>query len=293
MGGDDRKRDRRRDRARCRRCCARASTKGACGLSTGLIYPPCCYADTDELIALGRVLAETGRPLVVHMRSESDRILEALDEMIRVARESGCAGAHLAPEGRGPRQLGRARATWSRRSTRAARRGCASPPTSTPTSRAARCWARSSRPGRTPAAPRPRCARLPTPRRGRGCAREMADPAPADWDNFWKWSGPGGDRHRRHPLRPPSRVAGQEPGRGGARPGARTRSRPPSTCCCEERMGVAMISFSQDEAVVERFLAPALRRTSARTACSAAARTRAPTAPIRASSAATCASARC
>ena len=73
--------------------------EGACGLSTGLIYPPCCYADTDELIALGRVLAETGRPLVVHMRSESDRILEALDEMIRVARAS-CApgpGTRAAP----------------------------------------------------------------------------------------------------------------------------------------------------------------------------------------------------
>src|SRR5688572_14144081 len=67
----------------------RGLDEGACGLSTGLIYPPCCYADTAELIALGRVLADTAWPLVVHMRSESDRILEALDEMIRVARESG------------------------------------------------------------------------------------------------------------------------------------------------------------------------------------------------------------
>ena len=80
----------------------RGLDEGACGLSTGLIYPPCCYADTDELIALGRVLAETGRPLVVHMRSESDRILEALDEMIRVARESGCPVhvSHLKVAGR-------------------------------------------------------------------------------------------------------------------------------------------------------------------------------------------------
>src|SRR5688572_4127633 len=76
--------------------------EGACGLSTGLIYPPCCYADTAELIALGRVLAETGRPFVVHMRSESDRILEALAEMITVARESGCAVhiSHLKVAGR-------------------------------------------------------------------------------------------------------------------------------------------------------------------------------------------------
>src|SRR4029079_5669190 len=76
--------------------------EGACGLSTGLIYPPCCYADTAELIALGRVLGETGRPLGGHLRSESDRILQALDEMITVARESGCAVhvSHLKIAGR-------------------------------------------------------------------------------------------------------------------------------------------------------------------------------------------------
>lgn len=63
---------------------------GAIGLSTGLIYPPCCYGPTEELIALGRVLARHDRPIVVHMRSESDYILEAVDEMLRVGRESGC-----------------------------------------------------------------------------------------------------------------------------------------------------------------------------------------------------------
>ena len=80
----------------------RGIDEGACGMSTGLIYPPCCYADTAELIALGRTLAETGRPLVVHMRSESDRIDAALAEMITVARESGCAVhvSHLKVAGR-------------------------------------------------------------------------------------------------------------------------------------------------------------------------------------------------
>src|SRR5580700_4622659 len=68
----------------------RAIDEGALGMSTGLIYAPCCYAQTDELIALGRVLAKRDVPVVVHMRSESDAILEALDEMLTVARTSGC-----------------------------------------------------------------------------------------------------------------------------------------------------------------------------------------------------------
>ena len=64
---------------------------GAFGLSTGLIYAPCCYAKTGELIALGRVLKRAGdMPIVVHMRSESDAIVEALDEMLTVATVSGC-----------------------------------------------------------------------------------------------------------------------------------------------------------------------------------------------------------
>src|SRR6185503_6852287 len=88
LGGDDRRADA-AGLSAMQDLLRESLAQGACGLSTGLIYPPCCYADTEELIALGRVLAEMSRPLVVHMRSESDRILEALDEMIRVARESG------------------------------------------------------------------------------------------------------------------------------------------------------------------------------------------------------------
>ena len=76
--------------------------QGACGMSTGLIYPPCCYAGSEELVALGGVLASAGRPLVVHLRSESDRVVEALSEMIGVAEASGCAVhvSHLKIAGR-------------------------------------------------------------------------------------------------------------------------------------------------------------------------------------------------
>src|SRR5262245_39290350 len=75
MGGDDRA-PTSDELARMQALLRDGMDEGACGLSTGLIYPPCCYARTDELIALGLVLAQARRPLVVHMRSESDRILE-------------------------------------------------------------------------------------------------------------------------------------------------------------------------------------------------------------------------
>jgi N-acyl-D-amino-acid deacylase len=64
--------------------------QGALGLSLGLIYPPSSYSDSEELIFLGKVVRDHDAILVVHMRDEQDRILEALEEMITVGRESGC-----------------------------------------------------------------------------------------------------------------------------------------------------------------------------------------------------------
>src|SRR5262249_49155290 len=46
--------------------------EGALGLSTGLIYPPCCYAAKDELVALCKEVAFRRGVFVVHIRSESD-----------------------------------------------------------------------------------------------------------------------------------------------------------------------------------------------------------------------------
>ncbi|MDC7235844.1 MAG: D-aminoacylase [Spirochaetales bacterium] len=63
--------------------------QGGAGLSTGLIYPPCSFADTRELIRLCSVSAEFGRPFVVHQRSEADDILNSMEELFTIARESG------------------------------------------------------------------------------------------------------------------------------------------------------------------------------------------------------------
>lgn len=61
---------------------------GAVGFATGLIYVPGTYAQTDEIVALARVAARHGGVYATHMRNENDRILEALDEAARIAREA-------------------------------------------------------------------------------------------------------------------------------------------------------------------------------------------------------------
>jgi N-acyl-D-aspartate/D-glutamate deacylase len=65
-----------------------AMRDGAVGLSTSLQYPPAPYARTEELIALATEAARHGGIYATHMRSESDDILPALDEAIRIGREA-------------------------------------------------------------------------------------------------------------------------------------------------------------------------------------------------------------
>lgn len=70
----------------------RSLDEGAVGFSTGLIYPPCCFAEMKELEALCQVISEYGVPLVIHQRSEGDEILESMDELIDMMKR---CGAHL------------------------------------------------------------------------------------------------------------------------------------------------------------------------------------------------------
>ena len=62
---------------------------GALGIGTSLIYPPAFYAKTEELIELCKVAAKFQGKYISHMRSEGNRLLEALDEFIRISREAG------------------------------------------------------------------------------------------------------------------------------------------------------------------------------------------------------------
>ena len=61
---------------------------GALGLGTSLIYPPAFYAKTEELIELCKVAAKYKGRYISHMRSEGNQLLEAAEELIRIAREA-------------------------------------------------------------------------------------------------------------------------------------------------------------------------------------------------------------
>jgi len=66
-----------------------AMEEGALGVGSSLIYAPAFYAKTDELIALMKAAAPYGGMYISHMRSEGGRLLEAVDELLTIAREAG------------------------------------------------------------------------------------------------------------------------------------------------------------------------------------------------------------
>jgi N-acyl-D-amino-acid deacylase len=63
--------------------------EGAVGVTCAMIYPPCSYVRTDDLVALARVAAEHDGMLALHLRSEGARLLEGVDEILHVARSAG------------------------------------------------------------------------------------------------------------------------------------------------------------------------------------------------------------
>ena len=62
---------------------------GAHGLSTGLVYPPGCFSDTEELVRLCRVVARYRGIYTTHVRGERETILEAVAEAIAIGRRAG------------------------------------------------------------------------------------------------------------------------------------------------------------------------------------------------------------
>jgi N-acyl-D-amino-acid deacylase len=66
-----------------------AMVAGAHGLSTGLVYPPGCYAATGEIVALCRVVARRGGMYASHVRGERETILDAVAEAIAIGRAAG------------------------------------------------------------------------------------------------------------------------------------------------------------------------------------------------------------
>jgi N-acyl-D-amino-acid deacylase len=74
--------------ARMQELVRQAMREGALGVGSSLIYAPASYAKTDELIALAKAAGEFGGAYISHLRSEGDRFLEALDELLLIAREA-------------------------------------------------------------------------------------------------------------------------------------------------------------------------------------------------------------
>ncbi len=79
-----------------------AMEEGAMGLGSSLIYAPAFYASSDELVELAKVVGEYDGMYISHLRSEGNRLLEAIDELIQIAREGDVAAEiyHLKMAGR-------------------------------------------------------------------------------------------------------------------------------------------------------------------------------------------------
>jgi N-acyl-D-amino-acid deacylase len=79
-----------------------AMEEGAMGVASSLMYPPGLFARTDELIALSEVAAEYGGVYASHMRDEGAHMLQAIDELLTIARQAGIRAEiyHLKSSGR-------------------------------------------------------------------------------------------------------------------------------------------------------------------------------------------------
>ena len=91
--GDDDKQPTAAQLEQMRELVRQAMQEGAVGLSTSLEYAPAPYAKTQELIALAAEAGKFGGIYATHMRNESDAVLSAIDEALRIGRE-----AHLPVE---------------------------------------------------------------------------------------------------------------------------------------------------------------------------------------------------
>jgi N-acyl-D-amino-acid deacylase len=87
---------------RMRQTVRQAMDEGALGLASSLIYAPGFYAGTDELVELAKVVAGFDGLYISHVRSEGDKFLQALDELISITKSAGIRSEiyHLKAAGR-------------------------------------------------------------------------------------------------------------------------------------------------------------------------------------------------
>lgn len=68
---------------------AKAIEEGAFGMSTGLIYPPSCYADAEEIVELAKAVAQFGGIYTSHIRGEGFTLIDAVEEAIQIGERTG------------------------------------------------------------------------------------------------------------------------------------------------------------------------------------------------------------
>jgi len=88
MGGQARPPDE-KEALRMKEMISAAMSEGALGISTGLIYPPGCFADLDELAAICSPAARAGGFFAAHIRSEGGELIESLAEVIEASKKAG------------------------------------------------------------------------------------------------------------------------------------------------------------------------------------------------------------
>lgn len=74
---------------RMRALVRQAMKEGAVGVGSSLIYAPATYAETPELIALAQEAGRCGGMYISHMRDEGPKLLQAIDELVTISRDSG------------------------------------------------------------------------------------------------------------------------------------------------------------------------------------------------------------
>jgi N-acyl-D-amino-acid deacylase len=89
--GNDQRAPTAEEQARMRAWVEQGMEQGACGFSTGLIYEPGRWCETDELIDLCRPVGAHDGVYATHMRNEGERLLDSVEETLRIGREAGCA----------------------------------------------------------------------------------------------------------------------------------------------------------------------------------------------------------
>jgi N-acyl-D-amino-acid deacylase len=235
-------------------------SEGAVGISTGLIYPPCCYADTAELIELCRAVREMDGIFVAHMRSESDYLEDAVAEMIEIGNQSGVRVhiSHFKAAGRENwgkidsvlEMIHQAQAAGMRLTADqypyiagSTMLGAILPP-----------WAHAGGVEAT-------LERLHSPSERLRMREAMLARGRAEWDNFWKWSGPEGIIISDIPSGLRAEIVGKNlleaatlTGKAASGISEEDVAEFAFDLLAEERMGVGMISFSQSEEVVKKIL---------------------------------------